>query len=751
MSTPTVRCPVCFTSQPAPPTGGDVRCGSCEHTFPAAAARPIASRPTTPRRDRDDDRPRRYRDDDDDRDRRPARTGGSALPLVLLGVGAVVLVLGGIVAVGVVVFANRPVAKNTAARSPAFAEPPAAWADEPEPVVDREVPVGPGPRGPDWEPKRPDEPIRPREVAPPPPPPPPPKPKPVQLAAVVPVEIKPAKLTADTVEVKLPGKVADTCAGGGGRYLFLHIPETKQLAVFDATAAKVVKYLPLAADRVKFAAGMNKLVVGYPAENTLVRYDLATLEKEATLANRHCDDIRHLCMGSASAGPLLVAGMTGLNGGRGAQFTRVVLLDPATFADADPERLFPQGSLDVESARHFRASPDSSVFGSWRTSSSPQGLESLVLLGRSATLERAHESPGHVVPGEDNHLYTANGIYTSQVKWLGQKGVLLPAAEGRLYLSVVGKDAAHFAGGMPDDGKGVRLEVRLPDEPKVLHTFKGIDLIGNEAWTKDDFTNDKRVHFVPSAHLLAVVPPTNDKLVLHRFDPDAAFEASGVDYLYVTSRPPVAAAGRGFAYQLAVKSRKGGVKFTLNAGPKGMTLSPAGQLAWEVPHEATTAEAVVVTITDAGGKEVLHSFTPVVRSPDGGAPTGAFEPAGKDGEAIVGTWRVRKLVMGGREVPDRDDRPDTLHYTFNADGTASAEVFSSKSTGTFKLDPTASPKAIDIDLKNAYGISHPQRGVYELDGDTLTVCETRDRRPKDLKATGEGVTLLVLERVRERK
>ena len=103
MSTPTVRCPVCFTSQPVPPTAGDVRCGSCEHTFPSAGARPIASRPVTSRRGRDEPRSRRYHDDD----RRPAKPGGSALPLILLGVGAlVVLILGGAVAVGMVVSAT---------------------------------------------------------------------------------------------------------------------------------------------------------------------------------------------------------------------------------------------------------------------------------------------------------------------------------------------------------------------------------------------------------------------------------------------------------------------------------------------------------------------------------------------------------------------------------------------------------------------------------------------------------------------
>ena len=53
--------------------------------------------------------------------------------------------------------------------------------------------------------------------------------------------------------------------GDGGRFLILHLPKVRQVAVFDVNQAKVVKFLPVAADNVMIAAGMTKMIVAYPA------------------------------------------------------------------------------------------------------------------------------------------------------------------------------------------------------------------------------------------------------------------------------------------------------------------------------------------------------------------------------------------------------------------------------------------------------------------------------------------------------
>src|SRR5947209_6246179 len=70
-------------------------------------------------------------------------------------------------------------------------------------------------------------------------------------------EVKAAPLDAQTATVPLPSAVADVTAGGGGRYLILHLPRERKLAVFDCAAARVVRYLPVADDSIRFAAGAS--------------------------------------------------------------------------------------------------------------------------------------------------------------------------------------------------------------------------------------------------------------------------------------------------------------------------------------------------------------------------------------------------------------------------------------------------------------------------------------------------------------
>src|SRR5262249_30090544 len=95
--------------------------------------------------------------------------------------------------------------------------------------------------------------------------------------------IKPAPLAGDKVTVNLPASMQQACVGGGGRYLILHLPQQRKLAVFDSNEAKVVKYLPVAEDEISFTAGLDKLFVALPAANLLQRWDLTTFEKELTV------------------------------------------------------------------------------------------------------------------------------------------------------------------------------------------------------------------------------------------------------------------------------------------------------------------------------------------------------------------------------------------------------------------------------------------------------------------------------------
>jgi hypothetical protein len=64
-----------------------------------------------------------------------------------------------------------------------------------------------------------------------------------------------------------------------------------------------------------------------------------------------------------------------------------------------------------------------------------------------------------------------------------------------------------------------------------------------------------------------------------------------------------------YQYQLVVKSKKGGVKFKLESGPKEMKMDGNGLLTWQVPAGNAAKETdVIVTVSDATGQEMFHTF-----------------------------------------------------------------------------------------------------------------------------------------------
>src|SRR5262245_12736939 len=76
-----------------------------------------------------------------------------------------------------------------------------------------------------------------------------------------------------------------------------------------------------------------------------------------------------------------------------------------------------------------------------------------------------------------------------------------------------------------------------------------------------------------------------------------------------TLPPPVARKGGEYSYLIVVKSKKGGVKCRLEAGPPGMKVTADGMLTWAVPADAADGERdVIITVSDGSGQEVFHTF-----------------------------------------------------------------------------------------------------------------------------------------------
>src|SRR5262249_50881259 len=151
------------------------------------------------------------------------------------------------------------------------------------------------------------------------------KPEPARPQPAAPVAEAPAGKTDKTVK-QLPSTFSDVALGGGGRYLVLHLPRERKLAVFDTHKSEIVKYLPVAEDNLRFAAGLDKLIVYLPGANALQPYSLEPFEREVTAPAPTTTPVQKMLMGSASQGPVVL-----FCSGNGFGQDETAFLDPIPF------------------------------------------------------------------------------------------------------------------------------------------------------------------------------------------------------------------------------------------------------------------------------------------------------------------------------------------------------------------------------------------------------------------------------------
>jgi uncharacterized protein (TIGR03067 family) len=103
---------------------------------------------------------------------------------------------------------------------------------------------------------------------------------------------------------------------------------------------------------------------------------------------------------------------------------------------------------------------------------------------------------------------------------------------------------------------------------------------------------------------------------------------------------------------------------------------------------------------------------------------------------------VAKFDEDGKSKEIKPDDPMHFRFEFTAD--TMATILKSRTiTGTYKLDPTKSPKEIDV-VRKIRGENATFKGIYALDGDKLklSLAGTGNNRPKAFKM-GEGIEFAV--------
>jgi uncharacterized protein (TIGR03067 family) len=118
----------------------------------------------------------------------------------------------------------------------------------------------------------------------------------------------------------------------------------------------------------------------------------------------------------------------------------------------------------------------------------------------------------------------------------------------------------------------------------------------------------------------------------------------------------------------------------------------------------------------------------------------------KDEELIQGTWTVVSREFVGKKTPEKELK--AMKVTIK-EGTITLDDGEKKEKHAYKLDPSKTPKAID--LANT-GIEQKETtpAIYELDGDALKICwSEKDPDHRPTKFAGDeasGQTMIVLKR-----
>src|SRR2546423_13056847 len=128
-------------------------------------------------------------------------------------------------------------------------------------------------------------------------------------------------------------------------------------------------------------------------------------------------------------------------------------------------------------------------------------------------------------------------------------------------------------------------------------------------------------------------------------------------------------------------------------------------------------------------------FCALVLTASGGTGARAGDKADveKELKKFQGTWTFASVETGGREIPAAEFQGITV--TFEGDKYTVKKGDEVIQAATQKLDPSKSPKTLDVTVAEGLNKGAGMLGIYEISGDTLKVCFDPEgkKRPTQFK------------------
>jgi uncharacterized protein (TIGR03067 family) len=139
----------------------------------------------------------------------------------------------------------------------------------------------------------------------------------------------------------------------------------------------------------------------------------------------------------------------------------------------------------------------------------------------------------------------------------------------------------------------------------------------------------------------------------------------------------------------------------------------------------------------------------LVLSAAGGAGTQADDrvDVAKELKKFQGTWTFEFVEAGGQQIPATEFKGVTVTFAGNSYTVKKGDDVIQ--AATLKLDPSRTPKTLDVTVAEGPHKGVVMLGIYEIRGDTLKVCFDPEgkQRPTQFKGVSGSQTFVVHQRV----
>lgn len=485
---------------------------------------------------------------------------------------------------------------------------------------------------------------------------------------LLPSDIAPRPARADEQIVTLPGEIEDICLGANGKMLIAYVPTEKKLFLVDVATRKQVGEIPVGDQNVRFAAGLEKLVVA-PNPHTLQRWDLTSITQEAEVTLEDGVQINDLAMGAAASGPLLVVTE------QAGQEPQPALLDVATMQWQQipivvDEKQRNKSELPWGRKPQIRAAANGQVFAL----TCPQETFQLVVQPEQAKLKRFNYTTANrierSIPDAFGRRTFSSGPNNFVPDFNGRSpGIRLPAVQGNFCLKAGLQLSDQTA---PLDLCPASVELFVDGDNQPFATLVDLDLtLTNQTkfnlWNEKRLTEDKRIHWIPDMNTIVTLPHLAGRIVLRDFDLEKAWQEANYDYLYVTNPTPIRTElGSKLKHQLDIRSKNEpvSVRNGKNVTSRAMTVSKSGLLEWDIPKWlfGSPDQTYHKVVLSAGGREVetilvIRFVEPSKQQPTESlaalpklTPTSSAPAEARSTQSAPRTWTDRE---SGRQIEAR--------------------------------------------------------------------------------------------------